>query len=73
MQTWGIDTTALAVDQRPWYAAGSLGREDEAISLKRYWVFSGYVADMAKACDSNSDSDSNIAVSDKKEYLRSRG
>lgn len=66
MQTWGIDTMVLAVDQRPWYAAGSLGCEEEVISLKHCWDFSGSVANMAKAGDSDSNSDSNIAVSDKR-------
>jgi hypothetical protein len=47
MQTWGTDTTLLAIDQRSWCAAGLLGHEDEAISLKHRWEISGNAVNKA--------------------------
>lgn len=51
MQTQGIDTIILAVEQRPWCAAGLLGLQEEAISLKHRWEISGNAANMAIAGD----------------------
>jgi hypothetical protein len=68
MQTWRIDTTILAVDQRSWCAAGLLGREDEeAISSKHLWKISGIAANTARPDDSDR------AVSDKNERSRAYG
>jgi hypothetical protein len=55
MQTWGMDTMVLAVDQRSWCAAGLLGRKDEAISLKHRWDIFGNLANMARAVDCDRD------------------
>ena len=68
MQTWRIDTTILAVDQRSWSAAGLLGREDEeAISSIFLWKISGIAANTARPGASDK------AVSDKNECLKSSG